>query len=75
MFLSMEADGSDLRNITDNPHFNGYPAWPPAGQQIAFESNRDGNWEVYVMNVDGTGQSRLTDNEERDLSPAWRRRQ
>jgi TolB protein len=34
-------------------------------------SSRDGNLEVYVMNADGSGQTRLTDNPAADGSPAW----
>jgi Tol biopolymer transport system component len=42
------------------------------GFKIAFTTNRDGNGnEVYVMNADGTGQTRITDNEVSDISPAW----
>ena len=39
--------------------------------KIAFVSNRDGNDEIYVMNADGSGQTRLTNNSFDDLDPAW----
>jgi Tol biopolymer transport system component len=39
--------------------------------KIAFTSNRDGNDEIYVMNADGTGATRLTDNPASDYQPAW----
>ena len=39
--------------------------------RIAFSSERDGNLEIYVMNADGTGQTRLTKNRSVDLSPTW----
>jgi Tol biopolymer transport system component len=39
--------------------------------KIAFSSNRDGNFEIYVMNADGSAQTRLTNNAEWDVSPAW----
>jgi len=39
--------------------------------KIAFTSDRDGNHEVYVMNADGSGQTRLTDNPAADALPAW----
>jgi Tol biopolymer transport system component len=39
--------------------------------QIAFVSTRDGNEEIYVMNPDGTGQTRLTTDPYRDVHPAF----
>jgi Tol biopolymer transport system component len=39
--------------------------------RIAFVSNRAGNDEIYVMNADGTGVTRLTRNAAEDLEPAW----
>jgi TolB protein len=39
--------------------------------KIAFVSDRDGNLEIYVMNPDGTGQTRLTNNSAVDAIPAW----
>jgi len=38
---------------------------------IAFESNRDGNMEVYVMNADGSDQINLTNNSAGDEDPSW----
>jgi Tol biopolymer transport system component len=39
--------------------------------KIAFVSNRDGNLEIYVMNADGSGQKRLTDDRAYDGDPVW----
>ena len=41
------------------------------GSKIAFSSTRDGNLEIYLMNADGTGQTRLTTNAAIDGEPAW----
>jgi len=38
---------------------------------IAFANNTGGDYELYVMNPDGTGQTRLTDNAGDDKYPAW----
>jgi Tol biopolymer transport system component len=43
----------------------------PGIERIAFESDRDGNFEIYTMNVDGTGLTRLTHNPARDHLAAW----
>src|SRR5438552_14598202 len=58
----MNADGSDLRNLTNNPAQHLRLAWSPDGSKIAFDTDRDGNQDVYVMNVDGTGLVNLTHN-------------
>ena len=43
----------------------------PLQAEIAFHSNRDGNYEIYLMNSDGNHHQRLTFNEAADLNPAW----
>src|SRR5204862_157480 len=45
-------------------------AFPGQNGKIAFESTRDGNYEVYAMNADGTGQANLTNNPATDAPPA-----
>jgi Tol biopolymer transport system component len=67
----MNADGSNQTRITNNTANDWAPAWSPKGTQIAFMSNRDGNWEIYIMNTDGSNQKRLTDNSAMDGLPAW----
>ncbi len=52
------------------------PAPPLAAAQgdegrIAFVSERDGNEEIYVMNPDGSGMTRLTNDPANDMTPAW----
>ena len=41
------------------------------GHKIAFESKRTGNWEIYVMNPDGTEQVRLTHTGAENRAPFW----
>ena len=57
-------------NGTDRRH-NFLPAFSPDGTRIAFSSNRDGNSEIYVMNVDGSGVRRLTNHRAIDTTPTW----
>jgi TolB protein len=46
-------------------------AFPGANGKIAFASSRDGNFEIYVMNADGTGETNLTNNAATDSQPAF----
>jgi hypothetical protein len=39
--------------------------------KIAFTSDRDGNFEIYIMNVDGSGQVNLTNDLARDEHPSF----
>lgn len=75
---AIRADGTETspRQLTDNDFEDDYsPAWSPDGRQIAFATDRDdpggGDYEIYVMNVDGTGQANLTDDPAYDATPAW----
>ena len=46
-------------------------ATPPLWGKIVFYSDRDGNYEIYTMNADGSNQTRLTFNQAGDFAPAW----
>ena len=46
-------------------------AWSADGRRIAFMSERDGNAEIYVMNADGSGQTRLTNDPGVDADPTF----
>jgi len=70
----MNADGSGQTRLTYNMATDQSPDWSPDGSKIAFYSNRDGNYEIYVMNADGSGQTRLTSNTAIDEEPDWGRR-
>jgi len=75
-------DGSGLIQLTFGAQGNNGPRFSPDGRKIAFQSTRDGNCppppfapndcaEVYVMNADGTDQTRLTDHVGTDGFPNW----
>ena len=57
--------------LTVHDAFDSGPDWSPDGRRIAFASDRDGSFEVYVMNADGSGVTRLTKNDAVDVSPTW----
>jgi TolB protein len=65
-------DGSGDVALTQNSRSEN-PVWSPDGTQIAFQASRDGNFEVYVMNADGSNQRRLTNHSDWDGWPSWGR--
>jgi Tol biopolymer transport system component/uncharacterized RDD family membrane protein YckC len=66
----MHADGSHLRQLTQNTSADGGPRLF-RDRLITFTSDRDGNYEIYVMNADGSRQRRLTNNAANDTEPDW----
>ena len=67
----MAADGSNPRNLTNHEGDDFGPAWLPDGRYIAFDSDRDGDREIYLMAADGSNVRRLTDREGMDGLPTW----
>ncbi len=81
-----DADGSNVENLTDSARDDskGYnDRWPDFGfydygdgtgdELIAFASDRDGDWEVFTMYYNGTGQTQSTANSDGtvDAEPSW----
>jgi hypothetical protein len=47
----------------ENPHWNSAaPVWSPDGSQIAFVTDRAGQWEIWIMNADGSNQRPMFPN-------------
>ena len=65
-------DGTGLvPRVVNNPANDVQPSWSPDDTQVAFASTRDGNTEIYRMNANGSGQTRLTFNGAVDQQPSW----
>ena len=47
------------------------PAWSPDGQQIAFASHRDGNWDLYLLSLASGEVKRLTKDLVYESKPSW----
>jgi TolB protein len=70
ILISFIYDGI-LQKPTKAPDSYFTPVFSPDGKRIAVSSNRDGNNEIYVMNVDGSGVRRLTNHPAGDIAPTW----
>lgn len=67
----MNADGTGEKNLTNDPDFDGWPAWSPDGSRIVFSSNRSDTYQIYVMNADGSGLSRAVSSPYTDVRPQF----
>ena len=64
------ADGSHLVAVTTNAQQEGSPEWAPDGRRLVFERVVGGRFQLFVINADGTGETRLSFGPS-DYSPAW----
>jgi len=70
--FTINPDGTEKNNITKNEGHDYFASWSPDSKQIAFQSERDGNTEIYIMNSDGTDVRRLTiEPHSIDWNPLW----
>ena len=72
---TMAADGTNVTQLTSGAGTSTPGSWSPDGREIVFHTNRDGNFEIYKMNADGSNQVNLTNNAtpgaNSDQFPAW----
>jgi TolB protein len=69
----IDADGNGKpTRLTNNAEEERAPSWSPDGKRVVFSCRRGGpDFEICVMNADGTGQVQLTNNAIGDLTPSW----
>jgi len=74
----MNDNGSRVRRLTNTPFYIGAPRWSPDGSQIAFhmdlhstDPHKPQQYDIFIMNADGSHQQRLTDHPSLDTSPSW----
>ncbi len=61
----------DLRRLTDHEAFEAWPVFSPDGRYIAFSSRRYGNYDVFVVPVEGGIPKRLTYHTSDDIVNSW----
>ena len=60
-----------IHQLTTNPAADATPCWSPDGTKIAFESNRSGTFNIWVMNYDGSNQQNISNSTSNDQAPAY----
>ncbi len=66
----MQPGGFNAAGLTSHSS-DTVPAWSPDGTRVAFASTRDGNWELYLVEIATGHEQRLTDDAAADFSPTW----
>jgi eukaryotic-like serine/threonine-protein kinase len=70
--LLVRFDGSELRQLTNDPARDRTPRWSPDGSRILFSSNRSGKYEAWSIRADGSGLAQLTHLPSQDVvGPFW----
>ncbi|MCK5400328.1 MAG: PD40 domain-containing protein, partial [Flavobacteriaceae bacterium] len=57
--------------LTNNNFDNRYASYNKEGEIIIFESNRDGHWQIYSMDINGNNQRRVFTSTANDRRPTW----
>jgi len=58
--FKMNADGTEVRQLSDNEVYDGTPVFTPDGQFIVYASEQDGNLEIFRMRADGSERTNLS---------------
>ncbi|MGH9329737.1 MAG: hypothetical protein ACRD09_04785 [Vicinamibacterales bacterium] len=66
----VNADGSNVRRLTNHPNIDVTPTWSPTGNQLAFTSDRSGSPQIYIIGAEGAGLRRVTTESYCDR-PTW----
>lgn len=67
----INVDGSNPRRLTGGGGDNQGSTWAPNGRHLAFQSNRNGRWQIMAMLIDGSGQAAITTGTAEATSPSW----
>ena len=66
----MNADGTNVRQVTDLKDMGGRSSWSPDGTRLAFYAGPAGDHNIYIIHVDGTNLVQLTNSGD-NLGPSW----
>ena len=64
-------DGTGIVSLSGPSSWNDAPSWSPDGTRLAYWSEKDGNRDIYVLDLKSKAVKRLTDDPEWDVNPSW----
>ncbi|PYN20616.1 MAG: Tol-Pal system beta propeller repeat protein TolB [Candidatus Rokuibacteriota bacterium] len=67
----VNVDGSNPRKLTDSAGDSQGATWAPNGRHLAFQSNRNGRWQIFAMLADGSAPELITRGPGDSTSPSW----
>ena len=67
----VDRDGGSPKRLTQRPGLDCEPVWSPDGRHIAFESDRGGDKDIYVMDFDEKNQRSISKMMGNERGPAW----
>ena len=67
----MTADGRGSRRLTQSPGVDKHPSWFPDGRFLAFVSDRNGDFDLYIVGTDGRGERQVLSRSGNECEPCW----
>lgn len=67
----MKSNGDNPKRLTNNNFDDFSPSWSPDSSGITFVSNKNDNYDIYTVKIDGTNLSAVTHSKEKENYPHW----
>jgi Tol biopolymer transport system component/C-terminal processing protease CtpA/Prc len=71
VFAASAKDGGEATRVTETPGAEEQIAWAPDSRRLAYSSDREGPWHIYLYDFGTRTEKQLTHGNENDISPRW----
>jgi len=68
----IDFDGTNVTPLVTGPGDEFQSSMSPDGSRVVYDTDQNGNWDIYIVNTSGTGTNRLTIHSADDELPVWR---